>query len=55
MDFPEIRAFLDKSRYVDGSRLPIKCPNDGVQGMKQYLNFKGFYSIVLMSLVHGEY
>ena len=23
--------------------------------MKQYLDFKGFYSIVLISLVHGEY
>ena len=40
---------------MDGSRLPIKCPNHGAQAMKEYLNFKGFYLIVLMSLVDAEY
>ncbi|XP_057294674.1 uncharacterized protein LOC130623211 [Hydractinia symbiolongicarpus] len=40
---------------VDGSHLPIKCPNGGAQAMKQYFNFKGFYSIVLMALVDAEY
>ena len=39
---------------MDGSHLPIKCLNDGAQIMKQYLNVKGFYSIVLMSLVDAE-
>ena len=37
--------------HADGSHLPIKCPNDGAKSMKQYLNFKGFYSVALMSLV----
>ena len=54
-DFPEIRIFLDNSRHADGSHLPIKCPNDGAQTMKQYLNLKGFYWIVLMSLVDAEH
>ena len=40
---------------VDGSHLPIKCPNGGAQAMKQYFSFKGFYSIVLMALVDAEY
>ena len=40
---------------VDGSGLPIKCPNGGAQAMKQYFSFKGFYSIVLMALVDEEY
>ena len=40
---------------VDGSHLPVKCPNGGAQAMKQYFNFKGFYSIVLMALVDAEY
>ena len=40
---------------VDGSHLPIKCPNGGAQAMKQYFNFKGFYSIVLMALVDAVY
>ena len=40
---------------VDGSHLPIKCPKGGAQAMKQYFNFKGFYSIVLMALVDAEY
>ena len=41
--------------HADGSHLPIKCPNDGAKSMKQYLNFKGFYSVALMSLVDAEY
>ena len=40
---------------VNGSHLPIKCPKGGAQAMKQYFNFKGFYSIVLMALVDTEY
>ena len=40
---------------VDGSHLPIKCPNGGAQVMKQYFNFKGFYSIVLTALFDAEY
>jgi len=40
---------------VDGSHLPIKCPKGGAQSKKQYFNFKGFYSVVLMALVDAEY
>ena len=40
---------------MDGSHLPIKCPNGGAKAMKQCFNFKGFYSIVLMALVDAEY
>lgn len=40
---------------ADGSHLPIKCPPGGAQAMKQYFNFKGFYSIVLMALVDAQY
>lgn len=40
---------------IDGSHIPIKCPRGGAQAMKQYFNFKGFYSVVLMALVDAEY
>ena len=40
---------------MNGSHLPIKCPNGGAQAMKQYFKFKGFYLIVLMTLVDAEY
>ena len=40
---------------VDGSHLPIKCPNGGAQAMKQYFSFKGFYSVILMVLADAEY
>ena len=39
---------------MDGSHLPRKCPSDGAQAMKQYLNFKVFHLVVLMSLVDAE-
>ena len=42
---------------MDDSLLPIKFSDygvHGVQAMKKYLNFKGFF-IVLMSLVDAEY
>ena len=55
MDFPGIRIFFDNSRHVDGSHLPISCVDGGAQSMKQYFNFKGFYSIVLIALVDAEY
>ena len=38
---------------MDGSHLPIKCPNGEEQAMKQY--FKDFYLIVLMAIVDAEY
>ena len=40
---------------ADRLYLPTKCRNGAVQAMKQYLNFKGFYSIVFMVLVDAEY
>ena len=49
------KTFFDNSRHADGSDLSIKCPNDGAQTMKEDLNFGGFYSIILMSLVDTEY
>ena len=53
--FGEEWQFLYAFSAVDGSHLPVKCPNGGAQAMKQYFNFKGFYSIVLMALVDAEY
>ena len=35
--------------------MPIKCPSGGAQAMKEYFNFKVFYSIVLIALVDAEY
>ena len=55
MKFGEEWQFPYAFSAVDGSHLPIKCPNGGAQAMKQYFNFKGFYSIVLMALVDAEY
>ena len=40
---------------VDGSHLPIKCPIGRAQAMKQYINFKNFYLIVLMALANADY
>jgi len=53
--FGEEWQFANAFAAVDGSHLPIKCPNGGAQSMKQYFNFKGFYSVVLMALVDAEY
>ena len=40
---------------IDGSHLSIKCPAGDGEAMKQYHNFKNFYSIVLLALVHAKY
>ncbi|XP_066930476.1 uncharacterized protein [Clytia hemisphaerica] len=40
---------------IDGSHIPIKCPPGGAEAMKEYYNFKGFYSTVLMALVDAKY
>ena len=40
---------------IDGSHLPIKCPNGGSESMKQYYNFKNFYSVILLALVDAKY
>ena len=40
---------------IDGSHLPIKCPPGGPEAMKDYHNFKNFYSVVLMALVDAKY
>ena len=39
--------FLYDFRYIHGSHLPIKCLNSGAEAMKEYYNFKNFYSVVL--------
>ena len=40
---------------IDGSHLPMKCPPGGPEAMKQYHNFKNFYSIILLALVDPKY
>ena len=40
---------------IDGSHLPIKCPDGGMESKKQYFNFKGFYSIILLAIVDTKY
>ena len=40
---------------IDGSHLPIKCPDEGMESKKQYFNFKGFYSIILLAIVDAKY
>ena len=40
---------------IDGSHLPMKCPPGGPEAMKQYHNFKNFYSIILFTLVDPKY
>ena len=38
-----------------GSRqTPIKCPNGWQEAMKQYHDFKNFYWILLLSLLHAN-
>ena len=40
---------------IDGSHLPMKCPPGCPKAMKQYYNFKNFYSIILLALVEPKY
>ena len=40
---------------IDGSHCPIKCPAGGVESMKQYCNFKKFYSDALLALADAHY
>ena len=40
---------------IDGSHLPIKCPDGGMESKKQYFNVKGFYSIILLAIVDAKY
>ena len=40
---------------IDGSHLPIKCSPGGPEAMKQYHNFKNFYSMLLLALVGTKY
>ena len=40
---------------IGRNHLPIKCPNSGQEVMKQYCNFKNFYSVVLLALVDAKY
>ena len=37
------------------SYLPMKCPPGGPEAMKQYRNFKNFYSIILLVLADPKY
>ena len=37
------------------SHLSIKCPSWGPEAMKQYHDFKNFYSVVLLSLIDAKY
>ena len=54
-EFGEEWQFPFAFAAVDGSHLPIKCPDGGAHAMKQHFDYKGFYSIVLMALVDGKY
>ena len=40
---------------IDGWHCPIKCPSGGIESIKQYYNFKNFYSVVLLALVDAHY
>ena len=41
---------------VDGSHIcRLKCPSGGQEVMKQYHNFKNFYSVVLLGLIDANY
>ena len=39
------------SAAIDGSHFPIKCPSCEQEAMKQYYNFKNFYSVVHLVLL----
>ena len=40
---------------IDCSHLPIKRPPGGAQAIKEYHNFKNFYSVILLALVDAKY
>ena len=40
---------------IDGPYLPFKCSRGGSEAMKQYYNFKKFYSIIVPALVDARY
>ena len=61
-DFPNMMEEMDSEwqfpftfSAIDGPRLPMKCPPGGPEAMKQYHNFKNFYSIILFTLVDPKY
>ena len=47
--------FKFASSTIDGSHIPIKYPSGGPEAIKEYHNFKKFYSVVLMALVDAKY
>ena len=61
-DFYQAMAYMESEwqfkfaiSAIDGSRLPFNCPAGDLESMKQYQNFKNFYSIVLLGLVDIKY
>ena len=40
---------------IEGSHLPIKCPNGGQEAIKQYYISKNLYSVVLLALADAKY
>ena len=55
LDMEEFWQFPFSWGAVDGCHIPIKCPAGGAESMKEYHNFKNFYSIVLMAVVDAKY
>ena len=47
--------FLFTFSAIDGSHLSMKYPPGGSEAMKQYHNFKHFYSIMLLALADPKY
>ena len=43
------------SSAIDGSHLHMKCPPGCPKAMKQYHNFKSFYSIILIAQIDPKY
>ena len=55
LDMEELWQFPFSWGAVDGCHIPIKCPPGGAESMKEYHNFKNFYSVVLMAIVDAKY
>ena len=54
-DFQESMAKFGEEWQFPYAFAAVDGSQGGAQAMKQYFNFKGFYSIVLMALVDAEY
>ena len=54
LDMEQLWQFPYSWGAIDGCHISIQCPADGQEAMKEYHNFKNFYSIVMMAIIDAQ-